>query len=149
MIAGYGMHGNCKDALELYRQMQLTHIKPNHITFVCVLSACSHAGLVSEGWQYLECMSRDYCITPRTEHYACMVDLLGRAGHLERLAIAFGVISTRPGTPIRITKNLRVCGDCHIATKFISKIVMREIIMRDAYRFHHFKDGLCSCGEYW
>jgi hypothetical protein len=69
--------------------------------------------------------------------------------HSEKLAIAFGLISTSPGTPIQITKNLRVCGDCHSASKFISKLVKREIIVRDANRFHHFKDGLCSCGDYW
>jgi pentatricopeptide repeat protein len=69
--------------------------------------------------------------------------------HSERLAIAFGIISTPAGTTIRVTKNLRVCVDCHIATKFISKIVGREIIVRDNSRFHHFKDGKCSCGDYW
>jgi hypothetical protein len=73
--------------------------------------------------------------------------LLGH--HSEKLAIAFGLINTSPGTIIRVTKNLRVCGDCHTATKFISKIVEREIVVRDANRFHHFKDGLCSCGDYW
>lgn len=70
-------------------------------------------------------------------------------GHSERLAIAFGIINTYPETSIRITKNLRVCGDCHTATKFITKILGRTIIVRDASRFHHFKDGLCSCGDYW
>eukprot|EP01018_Ginkgo_biloba_P037426 Gb_17091 [translate_table: standard] len=301
MIAGYGMHGHGEDALGLFSQMQQTGMKPDHITFVSVLSACSHAGLVDEGWHYFDCMIRDYGITPILEHYACMVDLLGRAGlldeaqgfieemplepnasvlgallgacrihcniklgehvaerlfdlktkdtghyvllsniyatagrwddvakvrtmmkdrglkkipgcsvieinnkvhtflvgdrshpqsekiyatletlagqmeeagyvpdmnfvlhdveeevkehmlcsHSEKLAIACGLINTNPGSPIRITKNLRVCGDCHIATKFISKIVRREIIVRDANRFHHFKDGLCSCGDYW
>lgn len=69
--------------------------------------------------------------------------------HSERLAIAFGIISTPAGTTIRVTKNLRVCVDCHTATKFISKIVGREIIVRDNSRFHHFKDGKCSCGDYW
>lgn len=69
--------------------------------------------------------------------------------HSERLAIAFALINTRPGTTIRITKNLRVCGDCHTVTKMISKLMCREIIMRDIHRFHHFKDGLCSCGDYW
>lgn len=69
--------------------------------------------------------------------------------HSERLAIAFGIISTPAGTTIRVIKNLRVCGDCHTATKFISKIVQREIIVRDNSRFHHFKDGKCSCGDYW
>lgn len=70
-------------------------------------------------------------------------------GHSEKLAIAFGLINTPPGTIIRITKNLRACGDCHTATKFISKIVGRDIIVRDTNRFHHFKDGVCSCGDYW
>jgi pentatricopeptide repeat protein len=69
--------------------------------------------------------------------------------HSEKLAIAFGLISTPPGTPIQIFKNLRVCGDCHSAIKFISNIVGRELVVRDANRFHHFKEGLCSCGDYW
>eukprot|EP01018_Ginkgo_biloba_P020119 Gb_16017 [translate_table: standard] len=301
MITGYGMHGHGEEAIAVFSQMQQTGLKPDYITFIGVLSACSHAGLVDEGWQYFNCMVQDYCINPGVEHYACMVDLLGRAGrldeaedfiekmpvepgagvwgallgacrihcdielgqcvaerlfdldpqnagryvllsniyaaagrwedvtkvrdlmkergvkkppghsmieinnrvhvflvgdrshpqseniyatlevlagqmkeagyvpntnfvlhdvedevkehmlssHSEKLAIAFGIINTSPGTLIRITKNLRVCGDCHSATKFISKIVSREIIVRDANRFHHFKDGLCSCGDYW
>lgn len=70
-------------------------------------------------------------------------------GHSERLAIVFGIISTLPATTIRVTKNLRVCIDCHTVTKYISKIVGREIIVRDTNRFHHFKDGKCSCGDYW
>ncbi|CAN4115800.1 unnamed protein product [Withania somnifera] len=69
--------------------------------------------------------------------------------HSERLAIAFGLLNTAPGTRLLITKNLRVCGDCHEVTKFISVIVKREIIVRDVKRFHHFKDGICSCGNYW
>ncbi|XP_049933846.1 pentatricopeptide repeat-containing protein At1g08070, chloroplastic-like [Nymphaea colorata] len=69
--------------------------------------------------------------------------------HSEKLAIALGLISTSPGVTLRIVKNLRVCGDCHSATKFISKICNREIIVRDRIRFHHFKDGLCSCKDYW
>jgi hypothetical protein len=70
-------------------------------------------------------------------------------GHSERLAIAFGLLNTKPGSPLQIMKNLRVCGDCHTATKYISKIVRREILVRDANRFHIFKDGMCSCGDYW
>lgn len=69
--------------------------------------------------------------------------------HSERLAIAFALISTGPGTIIRITKNLRTCGDCHTVAKLISKFTCREIIMRDTRRFHHFKDGHCSCNDYW
>lgn len=69
--------------------------------------------------------------------------------HSERLAIAFGLIATSPGIPIQIVKNLRVCGDCHTVIKLISKIEGREIVVRDSNRFHHFKEGLCSCGDYW
>uniref|UniRef100_A0A2P2JHN4 Pentatricopeptide repeat-containing protein At2g15690 n=1 Tax=Rhizophora mucronata TaxID=61149 RepID=A0A2P2JHN4_RHIMU len=69
--------------------------------------------------------------------------------HSERLAIAFGLISTPARTPLRIIKNLRVCGDCHNAIKIMSRIVGRELIVRDNKRFHHFKDGKCSCGDYW
>eukprot|EP01018_Ginkgo_biloba_P020443 Gb_15797 [translate_table: standard] len=301
MILGYATHGRGKEALQLFEQMQHSNTKPNHVTFLGVLSACCHAGLVDDGWKYFDLMSQDYQITPAGKHYCCMVDLLGRAGcmeeaqefiskmpikpdadvwasllgacrihanielgervaehlfeldpknaahyvllsniyaaagmwddvekvrqmmkdrrvkkmpgcswieannnvhafltgdrshpqsdtiyekletlagqmkeagyvpdtnfvlhnveeeqkenilchHSEKLAIAFGLINTPPGTPIRIVKNLRVCGDCHSATKFIAKIVAREIVVRDANRFHHFKDGWCSCGDYW
>lgn len=69
--------------------------------------------------------------------------------HSEKLAIAFGLMSTKAGTTLRIVKNLRVCGNCHTATKLISKIYNREIIARDRCRFHHFKDGHCSCMDYW
>eukprot|EP01018_Ginkgo_biloba_P012108 Gb_38817 [translate_table: standard] len=301
MISGYAMHGFGKEALKLFEQMQHAGKKPDHVTLLGVLSACCHAGLVDEGRRYFDCMEQYYHITPAMEHYGCMVDLLGRAGHLdeahdfiikmpvkadssvwgcllgacriynnielgehvaeqlfkldpknslpyvllaniygaadrwedienvwkimkdrrvkrnlgcswievnkqvytflvgdrshpqtqkiyaelerlsrqmkvagyvpttsfvlndveeeqkeqilchhsEKLAIAFGLINTSPGTPIRVIKNLRVCCDCHSATKYISKIVAREIVVRDANRFHHFKDGCCSCGDYW
>lgn len=300
MISGYGMHGHGREALCLFDQMKAS-IKPDHITFVSVLSACSHAGLIDEGWETFNSMHRDFGVTPRPEHYACMVDLLGRAGklneaqrfikkmpmkpesgvwgallgacrihsnvemaemaakslfdldaenpgryvilaniyassgkraeadriralmkqrgvrkitgrtiieiknkvytfvagdrsqpqtdliylelaklmdrirregytpdlnfalhdvegetkekmlyvHSEKLAIVFALLNSGPGSVIRIKKNLRVCGDCHTATKFISKVTGREIIVRDAHRFHHFKHGTCSCGDYW
>lgn len=69
--------------------------------------------------------------------------------HSERLAIAFGLINTPPGTTIRVMKNLRICGDCHNFIKILSSIEDREIIVRDNKRFHHFRDGSCSCGDYW
>eukprot|EP01018_Ginkgo_biloba_P002504 Gb_20571 [translate_table: standard] len=83
MIAGYGMHGRGKEALKLFEEMQHSGMKPDHVTLVCILSACCHAGLVDEGRQYFDCMSEYYHITPAMEHYGCMVDLLGRAGHLD------------------------------------------------------------------
>ncbi|XP_068656534.1 pentatricopeptide repeat-containing protein At2g15690, mitochondrial-like [Aristolochia californica] len=69
--------------------------------------------------------------------------------HSERLAIAYGLISTPARMPLRIIKNLRICGDCHNAIKIMSRIVGRELIVRDNKRFHHFKDGKCSCNDYW
>lgn len=73
--------------------------------------------------------------------------LLGR--HSEKLAVAFGLISTGLGTPIRIVKNLRICCDCHSFLKLASKVYGREIIIRDNNRFHFFRQGMCSCGDYW
>ncbi|KAK9278308.1 hypothetical protein L1049_027873 [Liquidambar formosana] len=301
LIQGLASNGQGKRALEFFNLMQEKNIEPIDVTFIGVLSACSHMGLVDEGRSFFVGMSRDFGIEPRIEHYGCMVDILGRAGlieeayqfitnmpiqpnavvwrtllasckvhknvefgeeslkhlvrlepthsgdyillsniyasvgrwedalrvrsqmkekgikktpgcslieldgviheffaednvhpfskeiynatedmmkriksagyvpntaearldakeddkeasvshHSEKLAIAFGLIKTAPGTTIRISKNLRVCTDCHNATKIISKIFNREIVVRDRNRFHHFKDGSCSCNDYW
>ncbi|GKB49727.1 pentatricopeptide repeat-containing protein [Tanacetum coccineum] len=69
--------------------------------------------------------------------------------HSEKLAIAFGLLVYSDNVPIIITKNLRICGDCHNMAKFVSLVEKRVIIIRDTRRFHHFADGLCSCGDYW
>lgn len=69
--------------------------------------------------------------------------------HSERLAIAFALIASDSRVPIRVIKNLRVCSDCHASTKLISLMYGREIIVRDRSRFHHFRDGICSCSDYW
>ncbi|XP_008230115.1 PREDICTED: pentatricopeptide repeat-containing protein At3g12770 [Prunus mume] len=300
MIVGYGLHGRGREAIDLYHSMQQAGVPPNDVTFLGLLTACNHSGLVEEGWDLFHSM-KHYRIEPGNQHYSCVVDLLGRAGHLdqaydfimkmpiepgisvwgallssckiyrrvtlgeyaaeqlfsldpyntghyvqlsnlyasarlwdrvakvrvlmrekgltkdlghslieingklqafhvgdkshprskeiyeelenlerrlkeagfiphaesvlhdlnqeeteetlcnhsERLAIAYGLISSAPGTTLRITKNLRACVNCHSATKLISKLVNREIVVRDAKRFHHFKDGSCSCGDYW
>ena len=301
MISAYGLHGHGNEALKLFNEMLHSGLPPCNISFLSVLYACSHAGLVRKGNEIFHSMVHDYGFQPLPEHYACMVDILGRAGklnealkfiekmpgepgpavwgallgacmihkdtnlarmaserlfeldpenvgyhvllsniysadrnflkaasvrqvvkkrklsktpgctlievgetphvftsgdwshpqataiykmlekltgkmreagfqsetvtalhdveeeekelmvkvHSEKLAICFGLIATEPGTEIRIIKNLRVCLDCHNATKFISKITERVIVVRDANRFHHFKDGVCSCGDYW
>eukprot|EP01018_Ginkgo_biloba_P030851 Gb_21555 [translate_table: standard] len=96
IIGGYGMHGCGTDALALFYQMQQAGVRPNHITFVGILSACSHAGLVDEGWQHFDSMIQVYSLTPKVEHYACMVDLLGRTGHLDE---AYNLIQKMPLQP--------------------------------------------------
>ncbi|XP_057949793.1 pentatricopeptide repeat-containing protein At2g33760 [Malania oleifera] len=302
MISGYGMHGHGVQAVELFHQMRAQGAPPNDVTFVVVLSACAHAGLVHEGRWAITSMKRDYGLMPTEEHHVCLVDMFGRAGllneafryireqipgepapavwtamlgackmhknfdlgvqvaerllsvepenpghyvllsniyalagrmdrvemvrnmmiqrglrkqvgystieagkktylfsmgdkshpetreiysyldelmqrsreagyvpapewvmheleeeereyalryHSEKLAVAFGLLRTSTGTIIRIVKNLRICEDCHLAIKFISVVADREIIVRDKHRFHHFKDGSCSCMDYW
>ncbi|PSS06462.1 Pentatricopeptide repeat-containing protein [Actinidia chinensis var. chinensis] len=302
MISCYARHGHGDKALDLFTKMKLEGQPPDHVTFVGVLSACSHVGLVKQGFEHFESMGSVYSLSPRMEHFSCMVDLLGRAGeldkiedfinrmpmnpnvliwrtvlgacsrangrktdlgkraaemllqlepqnavnyvllsnmyasggkwhdvakaraamreasakkeagcswvtmkdgvhvfvagdkshrdsdaiyeklrelnrkmrdlgyvpqtnfalydleleskeellsyHSEKLAVAF-VLTRKSELPIRIMKNLRVCGDCHSAFKYISEIVGRQIVLRDSNRFHHFRDGTCSCGDYW
>ncbi|ONK57859.1 uncharacterized protein A4U43_C09F4940 [Asparagus officinalis] len=301
LMTGYGVHGHGDDAILVFEAMQEAGLVPDGITFLVVLYACSHSGMVDLGLKYFNNMYKDYGVVAGAEHYACAVDLLGRAGrmdeawemiksmpmkptavvwvallsacrthakvelgeyasekllelesdndgsytllsniyanaqrwrdvaqvrclmkktgikkrpgcswiqgkkgtttffvgdrshpqseqiyallrtlierikalgyvpqtdyalhdvddeeksyllseHSEKLALAFGVLTVSPGMPIRITKNLRVCGDCHSAITFISMIIEHEIILRDSSRFHHFKKGSCSCGGYW
>ncbi|CAI0394661.1 unnamed protein product [Linum tenue] len=301
MISGYGLHGHGQEALKLFHEMVSSGTPLTRITFLSILHACSHSGLVKEGEQIFKSMKRDHGFEPISEHNACMVDILGRAGklkealdfiegipgdpgtpiwstllgacmvhkdtnvarmaseklfesdpgnmgyyvlmsniyssdknypgaafvrqvakkrnlsktpgctlieihqkphvfkagdwshplsraiyaelerlngkmkeagyqaetmtslhdveeeekelmvnvHSEKLAIAFGLLSTEPGTEIRIFKNLRICLDCHTASKYISRVTQRVIVARDANRFHRFEDGVCSCGDYW
>ncbi|KAL0370808.1 UNVERIFIED_CONTAM: Pentatricopeptide repeat-containing protein, chloroplastic [Sesamum angustifolium] len=98
-----------------------------------------------------EMMKKGY--VPQTKDILYDLDSEGKErivlGHSEKLAVAFGLINCSKGETIRITKNLRLCEDCHSFTKFISKFADREILVRDINRFHHFKDGECSCKDYW
>lgn len=301
LIMGCAQNGKGKEALQFYDQMLARGTKPDYITFVGLLFACSHAGLAENARWYFESMDKVYGIKPGPDHYACMIDLLGRSGklieakalldqmvgepdatvwkallsacrvhgdlelgeraannlfelepmnampyvqlsnmystagkwedaarvrklmkskgirkepgcswvetnsqvhifisedrghplrtdiyskideimllikeagyvpdmnfalhnveeegkeiglayHSEKLAVAFGLLTLPQGAPIRIFKNLRVCGDCHTAMKYISAVYLRHIILRDSNRFHHFKAGNCSCGDYW
>ena len=299
MIKGYSLHGKGSEALRVFSEMGTP---PDAATFVAVLSACSHSGLVEEGKTIFNSMLIDHGVQPQLDHYACMVDLLGRAGHLldaealidqmpmdpdhviwsgllaacrkhgslqiaekaarrlvgvapersagyvlisniyseqrnfveaahfwkgmrdsgvkklaglswieignkvhefpvgghchpeikaikeelkliiekvkeigyvpetssvlhdieegqkeeqlfwhgEKLALAFGLMKTSPATDsIKIMKNIRICVDCHEFIKLVTNCVSKEIIVRDPNRFHHFKNGVCSCGDYW
>ena len=85
---------------------------------------------------------KDVLLTDDEKHWSLCT-------HSERIAIAYGLLHVPSGEPIYLYKNLRICPDCHEVTRIISKIRNREIIMSDANRFHHFKDGKCSCDDYW
>ncbi|KAL4191072.1 hypothetical protein AMTRI_Chr07g79010 [Amborella trichopoda] len=82
MMGGYAMHGHAKDALQVFTLMVYSGIKPDHVVMTTVLTACSHACLIDEGWKHFKSMYDAYGIKPTMEHYACMVDMLARAGHL-------------------------------------------------------------------
>ncbi|XP_023544313.1 putative pentatricopeptide repeat-containing protein At3g47840 isoform X1 [Cucurbita pepo subsp. pepo] len=82
MISGYAEHGHSQEAIELFESIQKVGLRPDSVTFIGVLTACSHAGMVDLGFHYFNSMSKDYHITPSKEHYGCMIDLLCRAGRL-------------------------------------------------------------------
>ncbi|PRQ41568.1 putative tetratricopeptide-like helical domain-containing protein [Rosa chinensis] len=93
MITAYGSHGQTKEALKLFDEMQQSNAKPDGVTLLAVLSACSHVGLVDEGCCYFNKMIGEYGIEPRIEHYSCLIDLLGRAGRLDE---AYQIIQRTP-----------------------------------------------------
>ena len=83
MISGYGQNGNGKESIELFQQMEKENVQPDSITFVSLLNACSHSGLVDEALYYFNSMNNQFQITPNNMHINCIIDTLGRAGHLE------------------------------------------------------------------
>ncbi|KAL5704824.1 Pentatricopeptide repeat-containing protein [Ranunculus cassubicifolius] len=104
-------------------------------------------------WEWVSGKIKEVGYIPDTRHVLLFVDQQEREAklqyHSEKLALAFALLKTSPGSTIRIKKNIRICGDCHSAIKFVSKVMNREIIVRDTNRFHHFSGGTCSCGDYW
>ena len=85
MIVGYAQNGRARDALQLFERMLRSKERPDSVTMIGVLSACGHSGLVEEGRRYFQSMTEDHGITPSRDHYTCMIDLLGRAGHLKEV----------------------------------------------------------------
>eukprot|EP01018_Ginkgo_biloba_P024010 Gb_22311 [translate_table: standard] len=119
MITGFAMHGCAKEALQLFEQMQQSGTNPDHVTFIGVLSACCHAGLVDDGLQYFGCMTQNYHIRPTMDHYCCMVDLLGRAGYFDELLNFINKMPIKPDASVwgsllgacRIHMNIEL-GEC-------------------------------------
>ncbi|CAI0625791.1 unnamed protein product [Linum tenue] len=153
MVDLYGRAGLLDVAFEFIKSMPM---KPDGSIWGALISACRiHRNVElgkyasdrlfevdSENVGYYVLLSNMYDVEDDEKEHILM-------SHSERLAIAYGIISTPPKSSLRIFKNLRVCGDCHSAIKCISDITGREIVVRDSNRFHHFKDGSCSCGDYW
>ncbi|TKY58617.1 putative pentatricopeptide repeat-containing protein [Spatholobus suberectus] len=128
IIFGYAQHGQGNIALDLFYLMRERKVKPDHITFVAVLTACSHNGLVEEGCNFIESMESDFGIPPRKEHYACAIDLYGRAGHLEKAKALFETMPFEPDAMVLKTLlgACRFCGDIELASQVAKTLLELE-----------------------
>ncbi|KAK9127898.1 hypothetical protein Syun_016695 [Stephania yunnanensis] len=125
LIAGYGMRGDGRAALEIFEEMKSRRIKPDHITMVAVLFSCSHSGMVPEGEMLFQNMINVYKINPQIEHYACMVDLFGRAGLLRKAVDIIKRMHCRPNSAIWATLlgACRIHGDTDIGEWVAEKLL--------------------------
>ncbi|XP_031254242.1 pentatricopeptide repeat-containing protein At5g15340, mitochondrial [Pistacia vera] len=129
MLNGLAMHGWGKTVLEMFSKM-IEEVKPNELTFMAVLSGCSHSGLVDQGWQYFHSIESVYGLTPKVEHYACMVDLLGRVGRLEE---AENLIKRMPMPPNEVVLG-SLLGSCSVHGKLqLGERVLQELIQMDPH----------------
>lgn len=143
MLSGYGTHGLGIDAVTLFHDMLASGIKPDEVTFICLLSACSHSGLVEEGRYWFHTMSTDFQISPRAEHYTCVVDLMARAGLLEETYKFIEEMSIEPDIQVwvallaacRVHKNIELGEE---VSKKIQKLgpqgTTNFIVISDMYR---------------
>ncbi|KAJ7551429.1 hypothetical protein O6H91_06G015100 [Diphasiastrum complanatum] len=103
MIAGYAQNGLAQEALALFEQMQREGTKPDEVTYISILSACAHSGLLDQGRYVFDSMCRNHGVTPTKEHYACMVDLLGRAGCLADADLFINKMPIQPDSVVWMT----------------------------------------------
>lgn len=128
LMFGYAQHGQCNVALDLFFLMEERKVKMDHITFVAVLTACSHIGLVEQGCKFLRSMESDYGIPPRMEHYACAVDLYGRSGRLEEAKALIEEMPFKPDAMVWKTflGACRSCGNIELACQVASHLLEME-----------------------
>ncbi|KAJ8645218.1 hypothetical protein MRB53_006966 [Persea americana] len=100
LITGYGRHGHLEEAIALFEKMEDDGFKPNDVTFLSILFACSHTGNINSGWQFFNSMVSKYNIHPRTEHYSCLIDLLARGGLLKEAYDLACKMSVIPSTSV-------------------------------------------------
>jgi pentatricopeptide repeat protein len=126
MLKGYAIHGHGKEALGHFERMCEEGVEVNGVTFVCLLSACSHVGLVDEGLHFFESMGSVYSIAAAVEHYSCMVDLLGRAGHLQKAEDITKVMSCEQSIVVwkALVGACRIHGDVELGER-ISELVLK------------------------
>ncbi|KAL4202940.1 hypothetical protein AMTRI_Chr02g266000 [Amborella trichopoda] len=128
IIAAHGMHGNTDHAFSLFNQMERERVEPNKVTFLALLSACSHGGLVERGRVFFNSMTDDYGIKPEMEHYACMVDMLGRSGCLDVAWEFIKAMKIEPGIDVlgSLLGACRVYNRIDIAEKVSEKLFKME-----------------------
>ncbi|PKU77607.1 putative pentatricopeptide repeat-containing protein At1g17630 [Dendrobium catenatum] len=128
MINGHGLHGSCDKALSTFRSMVACGLEPDGITFVAVLSACSHAGRVTEGRKVFDLMVHQHGISPGLEHYSCMVDLLGRAGLIREASELVENMPMRPNACVwgALLSSCRIHGNAAMAEDTASRILGLE-----------------------
>lgn len=125
MIWGHAQHGSCAYALQLFRKMEQINIEPNAVTILCVLFACSHSGMVDEGLHYFVSMEETYGIVPEMEHYACIVDLLGRVGRLDDAIEFIKGMPVKPNEMVwqSLLGACRIYGDVELGNVAAEKIL--------------------------
>ncbi|KAG0474422.1 hypothetical protein HPP92_014108 [Vanilla planifolia] len=133
IILAYALHGIGSTALDLFKVMKEMGFEPNNDTFQSVLSACSVSGFIEEGWMYFDIMQREYNFSPQIEDYACMVDLLGRAGDLER-AVEFI-------ERMQVAPTAKIWGSLLTASRNNSNIEMAEFAAERILNFGHDNTG--------
>ncbi|KNA04431.1 hypothetical protein SOVF_199880 [Spinacia oleracea] len=135
MIVSYAQHGKGAEALKLYEAMISEGLEPDAVSFTGVLSACAHAGLVEEGYSYLNSMSKDYGIEPNLRHYACIVDILGRSGRLEEARCFIYNMPIKPDALIweTLLAASKLHGDVEIGRLAAKKVIDLEPSDSGAY----------------
>lgn len=136
MIAAHGMHGRAEEVLKLFYAMRRRNISPDAMTYSSVLSACSHCGLVEEGWRVFEVLNSDQSVSPSEEHYNCMVDLLGRAGQVEE---AYDLVKLCP-LKDRISALCALLASC----KFHKNMKIGEVIGKELLELQPHNPGIYS-----
>ncbi|KAL2528643.1 Pentatricopeptide repeat-containing protein [Forsythia ovata] len=136
MIHGLGMHGLGHKALQVFDRMKQEGFAPDKVTFVAVLSACSHAGLVDEGVSYFYSMERDYRIVPEIEHYGCTIDLLGRGGRLKE---ALSLVHNMPFEP-----NVVIWSALLGACRMHNAVELAEEVLNQLVKLESTDTGSCS-----
>ncbi|KAG2644133.1 hypothetical protein PVAP13_2KG408700 [Panicum virgatum] len=160
----YASTGKWDDAARVRKMMKATGVKKEpacswveiensvHM-FVADDDTHPKAAEIYRMWEEINTRIRKAGYIPNMDYVLLHVNEQERATklqyHSEKIALAFALINMPAGATIRIMKNIRICGDCHSAFKYVSKVFDREIVVSDTNRFHHFSNGSCSCGDYW